>query len=237
MSQNQLTILTIFVNPTQFAPHEDLSSYPRTMASDLKALEGVLASRGVRDRGWNRTVDESVDEKSDEKKNEEDKEVVAGLSGRISSATFPAEHPPPPPSLFPIQPPSTFPSSSNISSSSSASPSHSTRSSESNTNQSLTRHSLSSPPYRGLGISESDPSRSYSANNLPPPAEESGLVVFAPGREVMYPLSGEEWAPEEGGSEGKEGGEGMLQDVKKQRGAFVEVKGWGDVMEGKSRRE
>lgn len=29
----------------------------------------------------------------------------------------------------------------------------------------------------------------------------------------------------------------MLQDVTKQRGAFVEVKGWGDVLEGASRRE
>ena len=29
----------------------------------------------------------------------------------------------------------------------------------------------------------------------------------------------------------------MLQDVNKQRGAFVEVKGWGDVLEGASRRE
>lgn len=32
-------------------------------------------------------------------------------------------------------------------------------------------------------------------------------------------------------------GEGMLQDTTKQRGAFVEVKGWGDVLEGASRRE
>jgi len=32
-------------------------------------------------------------------------------------------------------------------------------------------------------------------------------------------------------------GEGMLQDTTKQRGTFVEVKGWGDVLEGASRRE
>lgn len=39
LSENDLTVVSIFVNPAQFAPHEDLSSYPRTLPGDLKLLE------------------------------------------------------------------------------------------------------------------------------------------------------------------------------------------------------
>jgi pantoate--beta-alanine ligase len=37
------TIVSIFVNPTQFAPHEDLKSYPRTFATDIAALRTLGA--------------------------------------------------------------------------------------------------------------------------------------------------------------------------------------------------
>lgn len=44
-------------------------------------------------------------------------------------------------------------------------------------------------------------------------------MVFAPPADAMYPLKGE------------------LQDLKSKKGVEVDVKGWGDVMEGASRRE
>ncbi|KAB5592263.1 Pantoate--beta-alanine ligase [Ceratobasidium theobromae] len=38
LKENDLTVVSIYVNPAQFAPHEDLSTYPRTLESDMRLL-------------------------------------------------------------------------------------------------------------------------------------------------------------------------------------------------------
>lgn len=41
LAENELTVVSIFVNPAQFAPHEDLATYPRTLPHDLDLLSGL----------------------------------------------------------------------------------------------------------------------------------------------------------------------------------------------------
>ncbi|KAG6811640.1 hypothetical protein H0H92_006455 [Tricholoma furcatifolium] len=38
LAENDFTVVSIFVNPAQFAPHEDLATYPRTLSHDLESL-------------------------------------------------------------------------------------------------------------------------------------------------------------------------------------------------------
>ncbi|KAH9946494.1 Pantoate-beta-alanine ligase [Amylocystis lapponica] len=44
LAANDYTVLSIFVNPAQFAPHEDLATYPRTLPHDLELLSSLSVS-------------------------------------------------------------------------------------------------------------------------------------------------------------------------------------------------
>ena len=50
-AQNDVVIVTVFVNPKQFGPHEDFRRYPRTLGADVKlskaAGAGIIFAPGV----------------------------------------------------------------------------------------------------------------------------------------------------------------------------------------------
>ena len=57
VADNDVTVVSIFVNPLQFAPGEDLADYPRDLAADLE----VCALHGA-DLVFHPTVDEMYPE-------------------------------------------------------------------------------------------------------------------------------------------------------------------------------
>ncbi|PWZ01481.1 putative pantoate--beta-alanine ligase [Testicularia cyperi] len=62
LEENDYTVVSIFVNPAQFAPTEDLASYPRTVPIDIEKLASLSGSASRPDRCVNIAFVPSVKE-------------------------------------------------------------------------------------------------------------------------------------------------------------------------------
>lgn len=48
LKENDVAILTIYVNPKQFGPNEDFDKYPRTLDQDLSKINGLLLEQNIK---------------------------------------------------------------------------------------------------------------------------------------------------------------------------------------------
>jgi pantoate--beta-alanine ligase len=58
LEENDITVVSVFVNPSQFAPHEDLDAYPRNLDSDLEKLNKQLSNEQQQMIVFNPTIKE-----------------------------------------------------------------------------------------------------------------------------------------------------------------------------------
>lgn len=47
VEENKVSVITIFVNPKQFGPHEDFDRYPRTLDADISKISSVAMNAGT----------------------------------------------------------------------------------------------------------------------------------------------------------------------------------------------
>lgn len=58
LHDNDITVVSVFVNPSQFAPHEDLDAYPRNLDGDIAKLQAQINDSDKKMIVFNPTVSE-----------------------------------------------------------------------------------------------------------------------------------------------------------------------------------
>ena len=89
LSQNDLTVVSIFVNPTQFARGEDSETYPRSLEEDLQKIEKKLQKLGDGNKSVIAFAPKNDDEVYPKGFNEN---IKAGKLGKILEGELRPEH-------------------------------------------------------------------------------------------------------------------------------------------------